>query len=228
MIIGGFQKFSLIDYPGKISSIIFTQGCNFACIYCHNKELIRTKEHNNITTPEEIIAFLKQRRKKIDAVVITGGEPTIQPDLIGFMKKIKSLGFLIKLDTNGSCPEKIKETLNTGVVDYIAMDIKAPLKKYPDIVKKNVDTENIKKSIEIIKNSGINHEFRTTILKNFLSKADIIKIQELANGSKLFLQKYVPSKGLDIELGKQENYSQEEFNSFIDTFNKNETNCILR
>jgi len=226
MIIGGFQKFSLLDYPGKISSIIFTQGCNFACAYCHNKELIRTKEYNNVITPDEILSFLKQRKKKLDAVVITGGEPTLQPDLLEFMKEIKSLGFLIKLDSNGSRPEIIKEAVNTGIVDFIAMDIKAPLEKYSLITKKEIDTEKIRQSMELIKNSGIRHEFRTTVLKSLLTESDIIKIQEYASGSTLVLQKYVSSKGLNTELGVQENYSEEEFLKFKESFSG--TQCIIR
>ena len=228
MIIGGFQKFSLIDYPGKISSIIFTQGCNFACVYCHNKELIRTKEHNNVITPEEILSFLKQRRKKVDAVVITGGEPTMQPDLIDFMKKIKNLGFLIKLDTNGSSPDTLKEVIKAKLADYIAMDVKAPLDKYSVITKRNVDIEKIRQSIDLIKNSGIRHEFRTTVLKSLLSEQDIEEITELVKGSRHALQKYIPSKGLEMELGKQENYNDEEFLEFKEKFNSHGGNCLVR
>ncbi|HSA06947.1 MAG TPA: anaerobic ribonucleoside-triphosphate reductase activating protein [Candidatus Gastranaerophilales bacterium] len=219
MIIGGFQKFSLLDYPGKISSIIFTQGCNFACSYCHNKELIRTKQYNNIVTPEEILSFLKERRKKIDAVVITGGEPTLQPDLISFIKQIKTLGFLVKLDTNGSNPDVLKEIIKTNCVDYIAMDIKAPFEKYFFVIKKEIDTEKIKKSMDLIKNSGIKHEFRTTVLKSLLSEEDIIQIKHLAGESKLSPQKYIPSKNLEWELGRQTNYSDEEFTKLFSLIN---------
>lgn len=228
MIIGGFQKVSLIDYPGKISSIIFTQGCNFACVYCHNKELIRTKEHNNIITPEEIIAFLKQRRKKIDAVVITGGEPTLQPDLLSFIKEIKKLGFLVKLDTNGSMPGVIQEIVNSGLVDFIAMDVKAPLDKYSEIIQKQADTQKIQQSIDIIRNSGIRHEFRTTVLKSLLSETDIMRISELVKGSKLVLQKYIPSKGLQNEPGLQETYSGEDFIRFRESLAAQDSECLLR
>jgi len=129
MIIGGFQKFSLLDYPDKISAIIFTQGCNFNCSYCHNKELISKEPYDNSINIEEIWNFLNKRWKQLDAVVITGGEPTLQPDLIEFMQKIKNLGFLIKLDTNGSNPDVIKEVIRLKLADYIAMDVKAPLEK---------------------------------------------------------------------------------------------------
>lgn len=220
MIIGGFQKVSLIDYPGKISSIIFTQGCNFSCVYCHNKELININNSTENTYKEkEIIEFLKQRTKKIDAVVITGGEPTLQKDLIPFMKQIKELDFLVKLDSNGTNPDVLKEAINSKLVDYIAMDIKAPLEKYSSITKTNVDIEKIKESINLIKNSGIQHEFRTTVLKSLLTEQDILSINSLTSGANLFtLQKYVPSKDLEKELGVQVNYSDEDFLNFQRSF----------
>jgi len=220
MIIGGFQKVSLIDYPGKISSIIFTQGCNFSCVYCHNKELININNSTENTYKEkEIIEFLKQRTKKIDAVVITGGEPTLQKDLIPFMKQIKELDFLVKLDSNGTNPDVLKEAINSNLVDYIAMDIKAPLEKYSSITKTNVDIEKIKESINLIKNSGIQHEFRTTVLKSLLTEQDILSINSLTSGANLFtLQKYVPSKDLEKELGVQVNYSDEDFLNFQRSF----------
>lgn len=206
MIIGGFQKFSLLDYPGKISSIIFTQGCNFNCVYCHNKELIRPKEHNNIITPEQILAFLKERKDKLDAVVITGGEPTLQPDLIDFMKKIKKLGLLIKLDTNGYKPEVIQKAIEAKVVDYIAMDVKAPLDKYWLVTNVVVHPGKIEESISIIKNSGIRHEFRTTVLKSLLSNSDLKQIKNLVGSSQLFIQK--------CNYPEQTNYTEDEFANF--------------
>ncbi len=224
MIIGGFQKFSLIDYSGKISSIIFTRGCNFDCVYCHNKELIRTNGHNNVITPEKIMDFLKNRREKLDAVVITGGEPTLQPDLINFMREIKHLGFLVKLDTNGSKPEIIQEALNAETVDYIAMDIKAPPEKYFEITKKEIDPQKIQQSINIIQNSGIGHEFRTTVVKSLLSEADICIIAELVGNSRLMLQKYRPAKGLDM----QETYSDGEFSGLCDRLCSQGCNCLIR
>jgi len=206
LILGGFQKFSLLDYPGKISSIVFTQGCNFNCVYCHNKELIRPKEHNNIVTPEQVLDFLKERKKKIDAVVITGGEPTLQPDLIDFMKKIKKMGFLIKLDTNGYKPDVVRKAIDAKVVDYIAMDVKAPLEKYWLVTNVSVHTDRIQESINIIKNSGIRHEFRTTVLKSLLGERDLGEIRKLIRGSELFLQK--------CNYPEQMNYNDEEFTSF--------------
>lgn len=206
MIIGGFQKFSLLDYPGKISSIIFTQGCNFNCVYCHNKELIRPKEHNNIIKPDEILAFLKERKDKLDAVVITGGEPTLQPDLIDFMKKIKKLGLLIKLDTNGYRSDILRKAISAKVVDYIAMDVKAPLEKYWLVTNVVIQTRKIEDSISIIKNSGIRHEFRTTVLKSLHTDGDLEEIKKIIGSSNLFIQK--------CNYPEQGNYSENEFMKF--------------
>lgn len=177
----------MLDYPGKLSSIIFTQGCNFNCVYCHNKDLIL--RNKGTYSADGILDFLKERKDRLDAVVITGGEPTLQPDLIDYMKKIKKLGYLIKLDTNGSRPDVIKKALAAKVVDYIAMDIKAPLKKYWMVANTNVDINQIEKSISIIRNSGIMHEFRTTVPENILNESDLFEIKSMAGSAGLKLQK---------------------------------------
>lgn len=207
MIIGGVQKTSLLDYPDKISAIVFTQGCNFRCGYCHNPELINSKEQ--AWTVPAFLEFLKTRKGKLDAVVITGGEPCLQKDLPEFIKEIKKLGFLVKLDTNGNYPQMLKKVL--PYVDYIAMDIKAPLEEYEEIIKVKVNTDDIKNSIDIIMNSGKSYEFRTTVVKSLLSEDDILKIGDLINGAQCYyLQKFVPSKILDIKLINEAAYSDEE------------------
>lgn len=207
MIIGGVQKTSLLDYPDKISAIVFTQGCNFRCGYCHNPELINSKEQAG--TVPALFEFLKTRVGKLDAVVITGGEPCLHKDLPEFIKEIKDMGFLVKLDTNGSYPNMLKEVL--PLVDYIAMDIKAPLEKYDDIVVNKTDAEKIKESINIIMNSGKAYEFRTTVVRSLLSEDDILKIGDLINGAKCYyLQKFVPTKILDNKLINETTYSDEE------------------
>jgi len=229
MLIGGFQKFSLLDYPDQISAIIFTQGCNFNCSYCHNKELLE-KEPSNLTIyPQEIWDFLNKRWKQIDAVVITGGEPTIQPDLIEFMQKIKALGFLVKLDTNGSNPEVIEEVIKLKLADYIAMDIKAPLEKYQDITNSWIDTKKIEKSINLIMDSGIKYEFRTTVFKPQLSKEDILQIKSLANGARLwFLQKYIPSENSSNNSQTELNYTDDEFEQLRKIIKNNVLECLIR
>lgn len=178
MVIGGLQKTSLIDYPEKISAVIFTQGCNFKCHYCHNPELIQSTRKSTID-PSEVLNFLFKRKKQLDGVVITGGEPTIQSDLSQYLSEIKSMGYSIKLDTNGSNPDIIKKLADKKLVDYIAMDIKAPLKRYAGITQIKIDTNKIKDSISHILQSKINHEFRTTISKAFLKAEDILGIGKL-------------------------------------------------
>ena len=205
MLIGGLQKTSLLDFPDKISAIVFTAGCNFRCGYCHNPELI-----NQVTTVKDIFEFLNSRKGKLDGVVITGGEPCLQKDLPEFIKKFKSLGFAVKLDTNGSFPEMLEKVLPD--VDYVAMDIKAPLNKYSKIVNINVNIDNIQKSINLLKNSGIDYEFRTTVIKSQLSYKDFEEIGILIqNAPRYYLQKFVPSKILDPSLKSETTYSAEEF-----------------
>ena len=209
MQIGGLQKTSLLDFPEKISAIVFTQGCNFRCGYCHNPELIVMKNTDNYTT-DGVLEFLKTRRGKLDGVVITGGEPCLQKDLIDFIKKVKTEGFLVKLDSNGTMPDVLE--LAIPFVDYIAMDIKAPLEKYSDIVKVKIDTEKIKRSISLIMNSGVDYEFRTTVVKSQLSFSDFEKIAQLIQGAKrYYLQKFVPSKTLDEKMMSETTYSTEDF-----------------
>lgn len=177
MIISGFQKLTLLDYPNKLASIVFTQGCNFKCAYCQNSDLLSIKTEGLIDE-KEIFDYLEKRKKVLDGVVITGGEPTIQPNLTLFIQRVKDLGLKVKLDTNGSNPEIIKKLLKEDLVDYIAMDIKTDFDKYGDIIKINWNMDNIKKSIKLIKESTIEHEFRTTINKNDHTIEDLRRICE--------------------------------------------------
>ncbi len=196
MKIGGFQKVSLIDYPGKISSIIFTLGCNFRCHFCYVPQLVLPEKIKEMKEfPEDyIFSYLEKNRKFIDAVVLTGGEPLLQNDIEEFAKKIKSMGFCLAIETNGSCFEKLKSLIEKKLVDYIAMDIKTSLnfEKYNEIVGGVLTPElfeNIKKSVETILKSGIDCEFRTTVFKNFHSKQDIIDICKVIKGKKYYIQK---------------------------------------
>ena len=212
MIFGGLQKFSLIDYPGKTCAIVFTVGCNFRCPYCHNPELVSKGDDTNIVEEQEILEFLESRIGKLDAVTITGGEPTLHKDLLDFMKKLKDMGFLIKLDSNGTNPNILQKALEKELIDYLAMDIKAPLNKYEKVTILPINIDDIKKSIEIIKNSDIDHEFRTTIVESLLSKKDILEIGDTIAGAKrYYLQKFVPTKTNDLAYLKETTYSDEEF-----------------
>lgn len=212
MIIGGLQKTSLLDYPAKICAIVFTQGCNFRCAYCHNPELLVQKEPS--VSEEAFFEFLKTRQGKLDGVVITGGEPCLMPDLKSFIEKIKQLGFLVKLDTNGSFPDVLEELISENLLDYIAMDIKAPFDKYETVTCVKTDIDSINRSVELIKNSGVAHEFRTTVLPCFLGEEDIMKMSSYVNGSTYKLQQFVPTKILDESLLTAKVYTEEQLNKF--------------
>lgn len=227
MKIGGFQKTSLIDYPKKIAAVVFTQGCNFRCGYCHNPELIEPN-NESLINENEIIGFLKTRIGKLDAVVITGGEPCLQSGLIDFVLKIKELGYLVKLDTNGSYPEKISELLDKKIVDHIAMDVKAPIQKY-ESVSSFQNTDKILESINLIMNSDIDYEFRTTILKSQLSFDDLKEVSFMIKGAKkYYLQQFVPTKLLDESLIYEESYLSEELNKIVAELQKNIESIYIR
>ncbi|PIP34072.1 anaerobic ribonucleoside-triphosphate reductase activating protein [Candidatus Falkowbacteria bacterium CG_4_10_14_0_2_um_filter_48_10] len=214
MIIGGWQKFSLLDYPEHIAAIIFTQGCNFHCPFCYNPMLVEPngKFKNkpaqagqaqegpfSLQNLEErdLFVFLKERQGKLDAVVISGGEPTIQPDLPDFMAKIKDLGYKIKLDTNGSNPDRLQEIIRRQLVDYLAMDIKAPLSEYDRATGVQPDINRIRQSIALVKQSRRPYEFRTTVVPGFLDTEKIEKIgAEIKMAEKWFLQSFQPGPDL--------------------------------
>ena len=184
MKIGGFQKTSLLDYPDEISAIIWTIGCNFNCPFCYNPDLV--KKTAGIISEEEIISFLEKRKNVIDGLVITGGEPFLQKDIGLFCEKIKKIGYKIKIDTNGTFPEKLKELLDKKLVNYIAMDVKAPKNKYKKLAGVDADVSKIDESIQIIKNNAPDYEFRTTVIPGLLDFKDIVEIAKWLEGSKRF------------------------------------------
>jgi pyruvate formate lyase activating enzyme len=229
MKIGGLQKVSLIDYPGLICAIVFLQGCNFRCSYCHNPELVEPRLYQPCIEENEIMEFLGTRRGKLDAVTITGGEPTIQNDLIPFIKQIKKMGFEIKLDTNGSQPQVIKALLDERLLDFIALDVKGPLEKYKNIICAPVEDEKIKESIRNILKSKISYEFRTTIVKSQLSEKDIMKIGALISGARKYvLQKFVPVKTLNKKFLQEKNYSGDELEKIKKRLEKEIPSVIVR
>ena len=215
MRIGGFQKISLIDYPGKIAAVVFTQGCNFRCPFCHNLDLVLPSCFHSPMEEGEIISFLATRMGKLQGVVVTGGEPTLQSDLDDFIRKIKTMGFAVKLDTNGSRPHVIKNLIDQKLIDFIAMDIKAPIERYPEISRVNINPDFIKESVEIITGSGMSYQFRTTFPKPLLSDVDLPGIMSLVNkGAQHFcLQPFVPRESiLDDSLLDKAHYQDDEFN----------------
>lgn len=194
MRISGFQKMTLLDFPGKVAATVFTYGCNLRCPFCHNASLVVGK--NDVTfTEDEILSYLSKRQGLLDGVCITGGEPLLQAGITDFIKKIKELGYAVKLDTNGCYPEKLKEVVNAGLVDYVAMDIKNCPEKYAETVGiKDFDFSPIKESIEILIGSGLDFEFRTTIVKELHTVEDIKSLALTIKGAKkYFLQNFVDS-----------------------------------
>ena len=186
MKIGGLQKLSLIDYPGKPAAVIFTQGCNMVCPYCHNPQLVYPQFFEKPFSKEELFVFLNKRRGILKGVVITGGEPTVHPDLYEFCGEIKDLGFSVKLDTNGTNPQMLKNLIKDNLINFIAMDIKSPLQKYSLFYKG--DLKNIEESVSIIKSSQLPHLFRTTFDTDILTKEDIAQICLIAGHSEFVLQ----------------------------------------
>lgn len=192
----GIDKLSLLDYDEKLSCVLFAKACNFRCPFCHNG--LTVLESEEYIPFDYILEFLKSRRGKLDAVVITGGEPTLMDDIVEKIESIKSMGYLIKLDTNGTRPEIIKELLKRNLLDYIAMDIKNSLPCYPITCGvKNINEDNLKESIKLIQNSGIDYEFRTTLVSEFHTLSSIKEMGELVKGSKkLYLQQFVDREGV--------------------------------
>jgi len=190
--IGGFQKVTLLDYPDQVACIIFTVGCNYRCPFCQNSELVLHNE--GIYDEKEILDYLEQRKNVLDGVVISGGEPTVQKDLKEFIKKIKKIGLLVKLDTNGTNPDLLADLIKNKLIDYVAMDIKTDLDKYKEITIINPQVDKIKKSIKLLQESNIDHEFRTTIMKNYHSLMDLVKICQLVDGDKYYLQNFKDSE----------------------------------
>ena len=236
MFIGGLQKFTLIDYPGKIAAVVFLAGCNFRCSFCHNSELVvGNKNFHSLQqiSQKEFFEFLKSRQGDLDGVCITGGEPTLNSELPNFIKKIKGLKFLVKVDTNGSNPEIIKKLVAGKLVDYWAMDVKTAPEKYKLVIgNENVGNGNfhslrgkLEKSVKLITNSGAEYEWRTTMAPTIVDKNDILKIIEwlnkidsnaLKNASRYTLQQFRPDKTLDPDFGKLEPYSDNELKKTAD------------
>jgi len=192
MLIGGIERCSLVDVPGKVAATLFTIGCPFRCTYCHNPELVIPTQYAEPIPLETIFSFLRSRIGKLEAICISGGEPTLHPDLGSFIERIKDLGYFVKLDTMGIFPDRVEALLATGNIGYVAMDIKAPINQYDQIINVQNVERSIERSIAILMNSGIDYEFRTTVAKPLLSVTDFNGIGTLIRGAKRhFIQNYV-------------------------------------
>ena len=197
MLIKGLQKLTLLDYPTKTACTIFTGGCNFRCPFCHNASLVLDVNEGEKYEADEVLAFLRKRVGLLDGVCVTGGEPLLQKDIKEFLKEIKEMGYAIKLDTNGYSPEKLMESVEEGLIDYVAMDIKNCKEKYSETAGIDIDMAKIEKSVSFLMNSGIDYEFRTTVVKEYHTLSDIERIAQWISGAKrYFLQSFVDSGDL--------------------------------
>ncbi|MGB8951994.1 MAG: anaerobic ribonucleoside-triphosphate reductase activating protein [Candidatus Aminicenantales bacterium] len=213
----GLEKFAPKDFPGFISSTVFLGGCNFNCPYCHNSDLVQ-RPHELPTIPMDFfLCYLDSRRDWLDGVCISGGEPLLEPDLEELLSLLKDRNLRIKIDTNGSFPERLESLIESNLVDWIAMDVKAPLEKYRDVTRSEVQKEDIASSVEIIRNSGLNYMFRTTVVPGLLSEEDIIKISEWLSGSRILqIQQFSPTNTLDREFLNVQPYRREEIEKFAE------------
>jgi len=218
MKIKGIQKLTLLDYPGKIATTVFLGGCNFRCPFCHNASLVIPEKEGATLSEEGFFGFLEARRGKLQAVCISGGEPTLYPDLPTFIKKIRALGYAVKLDTNGYRPEVLEALISEGLVDYVAMDIKNSQAKYGRTVGiEGFDLSPIERSIEVLRRGAVDYEFRTTVVRELHSHEDIMAIGRwLSGGEKFFLQPFKDSG--DVISGGLSAYSEAEMRVLLDIF----------
>jgi pyruvate formate lyase activating enzyme len=213
MRIGGFQKTSLLDFPDRVSAIVWTSGCNFRCPFCYNPALALGK--GPVFPEEEILSFLAKRKGLLEGVVVTGGEPFLQNGLPGFLQKVRDLGFLVKVDTNGAYPEKLQSLIEDNLVDYVAMDVKAPREKYSQLAGVEVAVSAIDASISLLMQKAPQYEFRTTFVPGLLVKEDVVEIAKWLRGARRFyLQQFkrmtpVLSKDLDRVVPYPREYFQE-------------------
>jgi len=210
--IGGLQKTTLVDYPGRVAATIFLVGCNFRCPFCYSSELVLPEKIKKQpkTSEKELFDFLRERKGLLQGVVVCGGEPTCNEDLPGFIRKIKEMGYLVKLDTNGSNPKMLKKLIEEKLVDYVAMDVKAPWGKYEKTVGTKVRIQDIEESIAMLKKGEVDYEFRTTVVPTLHSRGDIIEIAKWIGPAKRFyLQNFRPEKTIDPQFEKIKPYPEE-------------------
>ena len=228
MIIHGLEKLSLVDYDGVVASTIFTGGCNFRCGFCHNSLLVLSHNTLPVIHEEEVLSYLEKRKGILEGVCVSGGEPTLQKDLPAFLLKLKNLGYLVKLDTNGTNPTLVKQLFNDKLVDYFAMDIKNNLEDYAKIIGFDTfDTKNVEKTVEFFMTENVDYEFRTTLIKEFHSKNNVVLIgQWLKGAKKYFLQKFKNSEScIESHLSALD---ENEAKSFRDILAKTIPNTFLR
>jgi pyruvate formate lyase activating enzyme len=228
MRVGGLQRVSLLDYPGRVAAIVFTRGCNWRCPYCHNPDLVQRSTAPDVPT-QGLLSFLEGRRGLLDGVVITGGEPTVHPGLVGFARSVKAMGFLVKVDTNGSDPALLRRLLAERAVDYLAMDVKGSPDRYPDIVRRPVEMEEIRQSIGVVMKSGVDYEFRVTVLPRFHDEGEMAGIGRLLAGARtVYLQNFRPGRTWDPTFAKDRPCSPEALETFRRILEGYVERCLVR
>ncbi|NOY70409.1 MAG: anaerobic ribonucleoside-triphosphate reductase activating protein [Deltaproteobacteria bacterium] len=231
MIIGGLEKISLIDYAPKLSCVIFTMGCNFRCPYCHNAQLVLARETQKLIDEKLIFEFLEKRKMHLDGVVITGGEPTLQPDLPDFAARIKEMGFLVKLDTNGSNPSRLLKMISLGLLDYIAMDIKTDPARYTKEVGAACSPKDIVASAHMIIESGLKHEFRTTCVTPIINSEAIKTIAKIVSGADQYALQSAHMDNIlepDFFAGKNRCSTEDEMEEFKQILSPAVKTCVIR
>ena len=234
MIIGGFQKNSLIDFPETIACVVFTQGCNFKCPYCHNPDLVAGPRNGSGRSfdPAGIFQFLERRKGMLEGVVITGGEPTLQKDLVDFCRTVKAIGYRLKMDTNGTRPSMMADLLGEGLIDYVAMDIKTRPDDYPMVWPDSPDTGAIRRSIDLIMSQAPDYEFRTTCAKPFVSIEKIHEMGGLIQGAKQYILQHCSKNVTVLDPGflKQGDpfFTQEEMETLREIANKYAAAVFIR
>ncbi|MFZ7113420.1 MAG: anaerobic ribonucleoside-triphosphate reductase activating protein [Desulfatiglandales bacterium] len=233
MIIGGIQKNSFIDYPGKISCVLFLKGCNFHCPYCHNPELVNGGHSPSLLFQEsDVLEFLEDRKGLLEGVVISGGEPTLQKDLTLLCEKIRDLGYPLKLDTNGSRPEVLNRLVNRGLVNYVAMDIKTDPFGYAPHIVDHIDPNRIIDSIGLVMSSGLPYEFRTTCVRPFVDEKIIEKIGSHIRGARQYMLQEFHNQDRILNPaffeGTSPEYSEEEMTGFVSMAQRWVSHCSVR
>lgn len=226
--IGGLQKLTLVDYPGQVAATVFTLGCNMRCGYCHNPELVLPEQFLPTIAVRDILDWLATRRDQLDGVVITGGEPTMHDSLPDFCRQLRNMGFLVKLDSNGTRPDMLNQMIDENSVNFVAMDIKGPLSRYSEIAARPIDTDAISRSVRLLIDSGIEHEFRTTVVKSQLEPGDFEAIGELVQGAKRYaLQAFRPGKTLSPQFADESTYDDKGMMSLQTIMNRYVEQCVI-
>jgi pyruvate formate lyase activating enzyme len=229
MKLGGLQEISLLDYPGKICAIVWTVGCNFCCPFCYNPDMVYGD--TELVPLDHVLSFLDDRVGKLDALSITGGEPLIHEDIKDFMKEAKDRGFLVKVDTNGTFHDRLEHLIDAGLIDYVSMDVKAPIDKYDSLAGVHVDMNKIMKSIELIMQKAPDYEFKTTMIPSLLEKEDVKRVASLIKGAKRY---YLQQFKKDVPVINQEllsattPFTADDFKEMKDLASPLVESCLLR